>query len=162
MATRQQASAALESLNPAPVFLEAYLSQRLPENLELYFGPPEELFAAGNQNRLTECGLIPILDDGNLGIITFLDPAGGTLVQKDIESPREVLAKFENWQQYLADLMLRIAESIDDESALYRIAELIGFRHFKELMSFLRAHENEPDVEYYVSRRLFIAGLQTA
>src|SRR5262249_54620162 len=109
MATREQAQAALAALNPAPVFLGAYRGERLPMDLDIFVGVPEEFFLAPDtETTYTGGRLIPILDDGNFGIITFYDPDARTLVQKDVESPREILARFGDWQQYLADLMIRI------------------------------------------------------
>jgi len=46
MATPEKAWAALVALDPAPIFLEAYRSVRLLMNLDIDFGPPEELFLA--------------------------------------------------------------------------------------------------------------------
>src|SRR3954471_7387307 len=150
MATREQARAALEALDPAPIFLEAYRSVRLPMNLDIYFGPPEEFFLAPDtETAYTGGRLIPILDDGNFGIITFYDPDTGALLQKDIESPREILARFEDWQQYLADLMIRIAEMIEDDAEVRGVAELIGFRHYPELMAFLEEQPEESFDEYH-------------
>jgi hypothetical protein len=37
----------IEALGVAPVFSESYRAKRLPENLSIYFGPPEEYFMAG-------------------------------------------------------------------------------------------------------------------
>src|SRR5262245_11649442 len=102
--TRDQAYAALASLKPAPIFLESYRSRPLPENLDIYFGPPEEFFIAPEtQDPCTGGRLVPILDDGNFGLVTFLDPDTKALVQIDVESPGEVRASFRHWQQYLAD-----------------------------------------------------------
>ena len=67
-----------------------YRQKRLPENLDIYFSPPEEFFLASDtQSPYTDGGLIPILDDGNFGIVTFLDPETRTIVQKDVECPFE-------------------------------------------------------------------------
>jgi hypothetical protein len=161
MATREQAQAALAALNPAPIFLDAYRSQRLPLNLDIYFGPPEEFFLAPDTGAAYTGGrLIPILDDGNFGIITFYDPDSGALVQKDIESPHDILATFENWQQYLADLMIRIVETIEDDEEVGVIADLIGFRHYTELMEFLEEQPEEPFDQYHERKREFIERLR--
>src|SRR5262245_32575415 len=102
--TRKQASAAPASFNPAPVFLDSYRVNPLPENLDIYFGPPEEFFIAPDTQELyTHNRLVPILDDGNFGLVTFLDPDTRNLVQIDVESPAETRAVFRHWQQYLAD-----------------------------------------------------------
>ena len=88
------------------------------ENLDIYFGPPEEFFLASDtQSPYTDGGLIPILDDGNFGIVTFLDPKARTIVQKDVERPFEECARFQDWQQYLGWLVIVLAESIDDDEA---------------------------------------------
>jgi hypothetical protein len=157
MATREQARKALEGLSPAPIFLEAYRSERLPMDLQIDFGPPEEFFLAPDTvSAYTDGRLIPILDDGNFGIVTFYDPDTGALLQKDVESPQEILDRFENWQQYLASLMMRFAETIDDDEDLRNIAELIGFRHFQELMAFYDHEPGEPFDQYERRRREFI------
>lgn len=126
--TREQAYAALASLNPAPVFLESYRVKPLPENLDIYFGPPEEFFIAPDTQELyTRNRLIPILDDGNFGQVTFLDPDTRELVQMYVESPEESRTVFRHWQDYLADLMARLGETVDDDDRFRRMAELVGF-----------------------------------
>ncbi len=154
MTIRDQARHSLELLNASPVFLQAYEGRRLPEDLDIYFGCPEEFFLAPETlPAYTEGRLIPILDDGNFGLITFYDPTSGCLVQKAIESPHEVRARFANWQQYLADLMIRIAESIDDDDRLRRMAHLIDFRQFDELLAFFDACRDHPPAEEYDRRK---------
>jgi hypothetical protein len=135
--TREQAYAALESLNPAQVFLESYRVQPLPEKLDSYFGPPEEFFIAPDTQELyTRNRLVPMLDDGNFGLVTFLDPKTRELVQMNVESPEGTRATFRHWQQYLADLMVRVGESVDDDERVRRIAQLIGFSHTDELFGY--------------------------
>ena len=154
MTIRDEARRALFLLNAFPVFLEAYEGRRLPESLEIYFGCPEEFFLAPDTLlAYTEGRLIPILDDGNFGLITFYDPTSGGLVQKDIESPHEVSARFANWQQYLADIMIRAAESGDDDDRLRSVARLIGFHHFDELLAFFDACRDDPPTEEYYRRK---------
>jgi hypothetical protein len=128
--TREQAYDALASLKPAKVFLSSYSVKPLPENLDIYFGPPEEFFiATDTQEPYTHGRLVPILDDGNFGLVTFLDPKTGNLVEVDVESPDKDRATFHDWQHYLADLMNRIEESVDDDEQVRRMARLIGFAH---------------------------------
>lgn len=133
---RDEAYAALASLNPAPVFLESYRSWRLPENLDLHFGPPEEFFLAPeSQERYTRNRLVPILDDGNFSRITFLDPTTRELVQIHVEFPDESRRTFADWRGYLGDLMAGIAEFCDgDESHLRRMAHLLGIDRIEELL----------------------------
>lgn len=154
--TREQAYASLASLNPAPIFLESYRVSSLPENLDIYFGPPEEFFfAPDTQEVYTGKRLIPILDDGNFGLVTFLDPGTRELVQMDVESPAESRSVFWHWQQYLADLMIRVGESVDDDSQVRRMAELVGFSHTDELFDhFARTGVLSGD-EWWEARRLF-------
>ena len=161
MTIRDQARHALGLLNPSPVFLRAYEDQRLPEDLDIYVGCPEEFFLAPDTlPAYTEGCLIPILDDGNFSLITFYDPTSGGLVQKDIESPHEVRARFAGWQQYLADLMIRIAESIDDDDRLRGVARLIDFHHIDELLAFLHACRDQPPAEEYTRRKArFLDGI---
>lgn len=161
MTLRSRARQHLASLNPAPVFLQAYESKRLPEDLDIYVGCPEEFFLASDTlPAYIGDSLIPILDDGNFGIVTFYDVTDGSLIQKDIESPGEVIARFAHWQQYLADLMIRIGESVEDEDQLRRIAQLIGFLHFPALMAFFDDCADNPRPSEYEGRRLrFIAGI---
>lgn len=74
-------------------------------------------------------------------------------MQKDIESPHETRATLANWQQYLTDLMIRIAGSIDDDDRLRRLADLIGFKYFNELMGFFDACRDRPPVGEYKLRK---------
>lgn len=157
MTIRDQAFDTLASLNPSPIFLEAYRSRRLPEDLDLYFGCPEEFFLAPDTlAAYTEGRLIPILDDGNFGIVTFYDPASGALVQKHVESPREIRATFANWRQYLAALMVDVAEAIDDDDRLRRIADIVGFRDVDPLLAFLDACRDETPEEFDSRKARFL------
>ena len=154
--TREQAYAALASLNPAPVFLESYRSRSLPENLEIYFGPPEEFFIAPDTQALyTRNRLVPILDDGNFGLVTFLDPTTRELLQMDVESPHEPQATFRHWQQYLADLMVRVGESVDEDEHVRRIAGLVGFAHTDELFEYFARSEALSGDAWWEARRQF-------
>jgi hypothetical protein len=154
--TREQAYAALASLNPAPVFLDSYRIKRLPEDLDIYFGPPEEFFIAPDTQELyTDSRLVPILDDGNFGLVTFLDPDTRELVQMDVESPAESRAVFRHWQQYLADLMIRVGESVDDDSRVRRMAQLVGFAHSNELFDYFARMEAVSGDASWEARRLF-------
>lgn len=86
--TRDEAYEALASLNPAPIFLESYRVRSLPENLDIYFGPPEEFFIASDtQDRYTGGRLVPILDDGNFRLVTFL--IGNTRINLKTSSAAE-------------------------------------------------------------------------
>jgi hypothetical protein len=154
--TRDQAYKALSSLNPARVFLDSYRVSPLPENLDIYFRPPDEFFDAPDQQELCTRGrLIPILDDGSFELITFLDPESKALVQIDIDTPGEVRATFSHWQQYLADLMMRIGESVDDDDRVRRKAELVGFAHTAKLFGYFdRARDFEGQAAEE-ARRLF-------
>jgi hypothetical protein len=156
--TREQAYAALASLNPAPIFLESYRVKRLPENLDIYFGPPEEFFLAPDtQKRYTRNRLVPILDDGNFGLVTFLDPDTRELVQIDVESPDEARATFQHWQQYLADLLIRVGESVDDDGRVRRMAELVGFRHTDKLFDYFARTASMTGESYLEARRQFLS-----
>jgi len=154
---RQQACETLVLLQAAPVFLLSYEVQRLPENLDIYFGPPDEFFLGCETqdpgNPYTRGRLIPILDDGNFGVITFYDPDTRSLIQMDIESPGEVLEVFHSWQQYLADLMIGIAESGEDDGQVRRIVELVQFRHANELLEFCKMSHTD----FEAARRQFIS-----
>jgi hypothetical protein len=154
--TREEAYAALASLNPAPMFLESYRVRPLPGNLDIYFGPPDEFFIAPETQELyTRNLLIPILDDGNFGLVAFLDPSNRELVQLNIASPDESGATFWHWQQYLADLMVRIGESLDEDELVRRIARLVGFAHTDKLFAyFAPARALNGDV-WWEARRQF-------
>jgi hypothetical protein len=154
--TREQAYATLASLNPAPVFLDAYRVRRLPENLDIYFGPPEEFFIAPDTQELyIRNRLIPILDDGNFGLVTFFDPSTEELVQMDVESPDESRATFRHWQQYLADLMVRVGDSVDEDERVRRIAGLIGFAHTDELFAYFARTQSLSGDAWWQARRQF-------
>lgn len=161
MTTREQARQTIELLGVAPIFSECYTTKRLPHNLDIFFSPPEEFFlAADSQERYAKGKLIPLLDDGNFGIVTFYDPDRRVFVQKDVESPEETAAEFTNWQQYLADLMMRIGEAIDDDDELREIAALLQFKHFDVTLAFLDSEEDGISYEAFSERRRkFIASL---
>jgi len=154
--SREQAFAVLARLRVAPIFLESYRSPRLPENLDIVFGPPEEFFLGPeDQDAYTEGRLIPILDDGNFGVVTFYDPHDHTFVQKDVESPDERLTTFANWQQCLADLMIRIYENNEDDDQVLRIADLVGFKDLPRIVEFARPGQ-DPN-SYHRRRAAFVA-----
>jgi hypothetical protein len=154
--SREQAYAALASLNPVPVFLDTYRLRPLPEDLDIYVGPPEEFFIAPEtQEPYTRNRLVPILDDGNFGVVTFLDPASRNLVRIDVESPHDPYEPFQHWQQYLAHLMLRVGESIDSDDQVRRIAELIGFSHANKLFEYYERAQSMSSEACWEARRLF-------
>lgn len=71
--TREQALGALASLKPAAVFLDSYTGKPLPENLDIYFGPPEEFFIAPDtQERYTRNGGGQAQDESRLGLARHL------------------------------------------------------------------------------------------
>jgi hypothetical protein len=157
MTKREQAFETLKALNPAAVFLQAYQSKRLPEMLDIYFGPPEEFFLSEERDLdpepYTEGRRIPILDDGNFGVITFYDPQDDSLVQIDIECPGEIRAKFCNWQQYLAHLMLGIADSGVDRPTLRRMAGIIDFHCIDELFEYFQSYPKDESHDVFRRRK---------
>ncbi len=160
--TRQQALDALSSWHPAPVFLEAYATRRLPEDLDLYVGPPEELFLAPEtQAPYTRGRIVPILDDGSFGVVTFHDPEARALVQIGVEQPGKTRATFRTWQQYLASLMLRIGESVDDDDQIRRISDLVLFRHADELFELWRGSRGLSHAEYEQAGQAIVSGIRT-
>ena len=104
--------------------------------------------------------MIPILDDGNFGIVTFLDPETRTIVQKDVERPFEEYARFEKWQQYLGSLVINMAESIDDDERLRLMSDLIGYKYFEETLTLLDSLGNAPYEEYQRAKAGFLAILR--
>ncbi len=158
--TREQAYAALASLKPAQVFLDSYRVKQLPENLEIYIGPPEEFFLAPDTQELyTHNRLIPILDDGNFGLVMFLDPDTRELVQMEVEAPAESRTIFRHWQQFLADLMIRIGDSVGDDRRVQYMAELVGFAHTDELFKFFASTEAVSGDAWWEARRQFLLNL---
>jgi hypothetical protein len=157
--TREQALDALTSLKPAAVFLDSYRVKPLPENLNIYFGSPEEFFIAPDtQEVYTRNRLIPILDDGNFGLVTFLDPDSKELVQIYVESPDEIRETFRHWQQYLASLMIQVGESVDEDERVRRMAKLVGFAHMDELIAyFARSQGLSGDALRDARRRFLLA-----
>src|SRR5262245_37752440 len=154
--TREQAYAALDSLKPAQVFLDSYRIKSLPENLDIYFGPPEEFFIAPETQEIyTSNRLVPILDDGNFGLVTFLDSKSKDLVQIDVESPDESRSVFRHWQQYLAELMIRIGESVDDDTCIRRMTKTVGFAHTDKLFDLFARHENADQDTWFEAMRQF-------
>lgn len=137
--TREQSFNALASLQPAAVFLEAYQGHSLPHNLASFFGPPEELFIApDSQAPYTKGHLIPLLDDGCFCTVTLFNPSTGRLIQRSMELPEEGIVTLQNWQQYLATVMLRMAESLEEEEdAIRAIAAILDFHHVDALLAHL-------------------------
>lgn len=158
--TREEAFEALASLQPAAVFLDSYRCESLPENLDIYLGPPEEFFiAADTQELYTGNRLVPILDDGNFGLVTFLDPDTGQLVQIDVETPDERRATFQHWQQFLADLMIRIGGSEDDDERVRRMAELVAFAHTDQLFEYFARSQELSGNAWQEARRKFLLSI---
>ena len=158
--TREQAFDALSSLKPAAIFLDSYRVKPLPENLDIYFGPPEEFFIAPDTQEVYTCNrLVPLLEDGNFGLVTFLDPDTRELVQMDVESPDESPATFRHWQQYLAALMIRIGEAADEDERVRRIAKLIGFAHTDELFAHFARTQGLSGEAWWEARRKFPLGI---
>ena len=157
--SREQAYDALVRWQPAPIFLESYRSNRLPENLDIFCGPPEEFFLSPeSQTIYTHERIIPILDNGNFDLVVFDDPAADQLMQIPIEDPTDI-TRFLNWQQYLAHLMLRVGESVDDDHRIRRIADLIHFRYVDRLFDLWERVGHSPYDEYMQSCRSFVAEL---
>jgi hypothetical protein len=155
--TREQAYQALASLNPALIFLHSYQIKRLPDDLDLFFGPPEEFFTSPDSQELyTEGRLIPLLDDGQFLRVLLLDSDTRHLVQVSIESPEEIRTIFTSWSQYLADLMIRLGESIDDDEKLRRIAALVQFPHFDALVTFLDEVAPLSYADYESAKKQFV------
>ena len=158
--TREQSLAALASLDPATVFLDSYRIERLPENLDIYFGPPEEFFLAPDTQVLyTNNRLIPILDDGNFGVVTFLDPDTRDIVLMGVEFPDESRTTFRNWQQYLAALMICIGESVEEDERVRQIAKLVGFSHLDALFAFFGQVHGLGSEAWRDAKRKFLSGI---
>ncbi|PWU00772.1 MAG: hypothetical protein C5B53_03580 [Candidatus Melainabacteria bacterium] len=156
--TRQEALNTLEKLGVAPIFVQSYFDERLPKNLDLFFRPPEELFnAPDTQQPYTEGRLIPLLDNGNFAFVLFYDPEDEGLIRKYIEHPEDEV-RYSNWQQYLADLMIEIAENCDaDDSELIEIAALLEFRHLEVTLAFLNSQSKSTYEQYESNKDKFIA-----
>lgn len=136
--TREQSYAALASLHPAPIFLQCYQQEALPDMMELFFRPPVVFFISPEiQTQYTHDVLIPILDEGSFDTALLLHPHSGELFCYSIEWPQQALRSYANWQQYLADLMLRIAEIEEDDAEVVRLGKLIGFEDFDALFALL-------------------------
>src|SRR5260221_7782553 len=154
--TRQQAMDTLKALNVAEIFLQSYSNNRLPKDLDLFFSPPEEFFLAPDTQQLyTEGRLIPLLDDGSFALVLFYDPEGKCFVRKYLEHPHQQTC-YANWQQYLADLIITIAESIDNDCQLEEIAALLEFRYLPETLVFLDALSSPADLSYESKKAAFI------
>jgi hypothetical protein len=156
MVTRAEVLGWIRRLGLADVFCRLYLREPVPYHLDVHFGCPEELFSpTGQQSTFTEGGLIPLLDDGNFGLILLFDPLSGQFIEKDIEGGGEVQTRYDNWQQYLAELMIRIADSGADDEKLRGIAEMVGFRYLAETLQFLDSCGNLPFDEYHRRKEAF-------
>jgi hypothetical protein len=157
--TREQAFDALSRWQPAPVFLDAYRLKRLPENLDIFFGAPEEFFLAPETQALyTQERFIPILDNGNFNLVLFDDPDANHLIEVAIEDPKDA-TRFLNWQQFLAHLLLNIGESFDDNDRIRRIATLIQFRYVDDLFTLWEQVGELPYDEYRSGCQSFVARL---
>jgi hypothetical protein len=81
-------------------------------------------------------------------------PQSRGIIKKSFEEPSSRLEAFQSWGQFVADLMIRIGEVIDDdEDRLRRIAALVGFRHVEELIEFLPRPDRYDGGEEDVVRR---------
>jgi len=158
--TREQALSTLKALGAASIFVQSYRDEHLPKDLDLFFRPPEEFFLSPDtQERYTDGQLIPLLDDGSFNLVLFYDPESKLLLRKFVERPTDAIHYF-NWQQYLADLMITIAESIDDddETELVEIARLLEFKYLQETIAFLDTVSGQ---DHYETRKAeFIAALE--
>ena len=158
--TREQAFEALSSLKPAEIFLESYEMEILPENMDIYFRPPEEFFMEPEaQEFYTGNHLIPILSSGSSDAVIFLDPATGDLIEKSLETPSEVRITYHGWQQYLASVMLEVCNAIDEMDHIGRIADLIGFLHVDELFAHLRQSGTLQGEQWETAQDEFVAGI---
>ena len=81
--------------------------------------------------------VVPILDEGSFDTAILLHPYSGELFCFSIELPQQALRSYANWQQYLADLMLRLAEIEEDDAEVVRLGKLIGFEDFDALFALL-------------------------
>ncbi|MBL9091142.1 MAG: LYR motif-containing protein [Planctomycetaceae bacterium] len=160
--SRNDAFDCLVALDVATVFLDSYRGKKLPENLDSYFGPPEEFFvAADTQEPYTDGELIPILDDGNFSVVTFCDPLQQHFVQYFVESPKSPINKFLSWQQYLADLLIHVGESMEDDERVRRVASIVGFQNSDLLFKFFAAAEDGSYDEYMRLRDEFVHGIHS-
>jgi hypothetical protein len=71
----------------------------------------------------------------------------------------ESRATFLHWQQYLADLMIRIGESVDDDEQVHRMAKLVGFAHTDELFAYFARTKAWSDDAWWEARRKFLLGI---
>jgi hypothetical protein len=157
--TRNQALDALARWRPAPVFLHSYRTKRQPENLQIYFGPPEEFFLSPDTQLVyTQDRIVPILDNGNFELVLFDDPNMNQLVYLPIEEPNDV-TRFSSWQQYLANLLLGVGESCDDDDSVRRMADLVEFRYVDELFALWEHVGDLPYEQYERDCRAFVQGL---
>ena len=156
---RNQALDALAHWEPATVFLDSCRLNRLPENLDIYFGPPEEFFLSPDTQFLyTQDLFVPILDNGNFDLVLLDDPNVNQLFYLPIEEPNDV-TRFSNWQQYLGNLLLGICESLDDDDGVRRVADLVDFRYVEELFALWKRVGNLPYEQYERDCRAFVQGL---
>ncbi|MBX3231711.1 MAG: hypothetical protein KIT84_23205 [Labilithrix sp.] len=145
----------LASLKPAQVFLDAYTTTRLPQDLSLFFRAPEYFWSLTPPDDFT---LVALLDDGGDEVVTFYDPATRAIVTKDLQDFENDFDRFASWNQFVGALMLRIAEGSVASANAPRIATLLGFPHLDRLLAFARSSNNDP-ATYDTERRLFLATL---
>ncbi len=137
----------IRSLGIGPVFESIYFGRDVPEVISPYFGYPD-LFrktALIDCGPLTEGRLIPICDDGNGDNICLFDPVKREFVVKFMEEPEEVVREFSLWQQYLAHVLLAIADSGATDDEIVEVADLIGFKQTEGLLALLSELELLPD-----------------
>ena len=77
------------------------------------------------------------MDEGSFDTALLLHPHSGELFCYSIEWPQQALRSYANWQQYLADLMLRITEIEEDDAEVVHLGKLIGFEDFDALFALL-------------------------
>ena len=115
--------------------------------------------APDQQDRYTQGGLTPLLDDGNFGLVLFFEPATGGFVEKDVERPDDVRHRYENWHQYLANQVIRMAESGVSDERLQSISSEIGFRHLAAAIQFLDRCGDLPADEFERQRQEFLTSV---
>ena len=74
----------------------------------------------------------------------------------DVEEPEDSRTVLTSWQQYLADVFIRIAESGADDHELAVLAQVIGFLHMDRTLEFM---DSSPNSAWCEARAEFIASL---
>lgn len=154
MVTREAAVALFGRLDLADNFRHIYCHKPVPPQVAAHFHCPEELFdRPDNSSGWTQSRLVPLFGDPRSGQYVAFDLAQDDLVEVGHGSSPTLAPRFRSWQHYLAERVIRLAESGAAEDELRAFSDAIGFHYLLEILGFLDACLDHPAEEYQARRK---------